>query len=87
MSTLNLSVYDIFLYLANATMRIPDIQKYRVFQDMAYKLMEWDNVGRDEICEVLREFDMKLDEFCEGCNEPLPDYDGQGKAKCEDCSS
>ena len=87
MISLNLSVHDIFLYLANATMRIPDIQKYRVFQDMAYKLMEWDNVPRDEIRKVLRQFGMKLDEQCESCNEPLPDYDGQGKAKCEDCPS
>jgi hypothetical protein len=74
-----------FLYLANATLRIPDDLKNRVFQDMAYKLMEWDDVKRDEIRKVLRQFDIKLDEICEDCNEPLPEHDDQGDARCDKC--
>ena len=86
MTTLNISIYELFLYLANATMRIPDDLKHIVFQDMASKLIEWDNVERDEVRKVLLEFDIKLDEICESCNEPLPDHH-EGEAKCTRCSS
>jgi len=85
MTTLNLSVYELFLYLANATLCISEESKNKTFQHMAYKLMEWDNVSRDEIRAVFQQFDMKLDELCEGCNEPLPDHDGHGEAKCKEC--
>jgi hypothetical protein len=48
--------------------------------------MEWDDVKRDEIRKVLRQFDIKLEEICEGCNEHLPDHDGEGEARCDECS-
>jgi hypothetical protein len=86
MTSLNLSLYEMFLYLANATLRLDCEQKDKVFQDMAYKLMEWDDVKRDEIRKVLRQFDIKLEEICEGCNEHLPDHDGEGEARCDECS-
>ncbi len=51
---------------------------------MAYKLIEWDNVVRDEVRKILLQFDIKLDEICESCNELLPEHD-EGEAICDEC--
>jgi hypothetical protein len=87
-TVLSLSVYDLFLYLSNATLCIPDIYKDRVVQGMAYKLEEWANVSRPELRDALKKLDIKLEEMCVNCNEPMPDWNAeeQGEPVCSQCS-
>ena len=85
-TTLDFDLKTMFLFLANATLSLDDTSKDRVFNDMAYKLMEWDNISRCEIRKVLKEFDVEFEELCSKCNEPLPDYeDNEEEPKCEEC--
>jgi len=85
---LRLSVYDMFLYVANATMCIPEQYRRTALQDLAYKLEEWANVTRPELRDVLEMFGEKLDEMCILCNEPLPSWDAaaDGEPVCDACS-
>jgi len=86
MTTLNWDLKTLFLYLANATLCIDDKSKDKVFNDMAYKLMEWDNVSRRELRKILQEFDVKFEELCTDCNKEMPDYDGdEEEPRCDDC--
>jgi hypothetical protein len=84
--TLHLSLYSFFLYLANATMCIDEEAKDTVWNDMAYKLIEWNDVSRDELRAVFRAFGAKYEELCAGCNEPLPDGEEyEGNPLCAAC--
>jgi len=49
---------DLFVFLADATLRIPELQKGLVFKDMATKLA--DKVSQDELNKVLAEFGYKF---------------------------
>lgn len=85
-----MSLYDIFLYLSNATLSIPEEYRHRVVQDMAYKLEEWANVTRPELRRTLAEFGEKLDEMCIHCNEPIPDWDVEEEGQepiCPECQA
>jgi hypothetical protein len=86
-TVLTMSVYELFLYLSNATMCIPEKYKNRVAQDMAYKLEEWANVSRPELRDALKKLDISLEEMCVNCNEPMPDWDTeeQGEPYCSQC--
>jgi len=76
----------LFLYLHNATHSLNEYNKYKVFNDMAYKLMEWNNVPRCELRKVVNEFYVEFEELCTDCNEKLLDYDGdEEEPRCENC--
>jgi len=83
--TLHLSLYELFLYLANATMCIDEQAKDKVWNDMAYKLIEWNDTPRDELRAVFREFWVQFEELCSGCNEQLPEGDYIGNPLCAEC--
>ena len=83
--SLHLSLYSFFLYLANATMCIDEESKDIVWNDMAYKLIEWNNTSRDELRAVFRQFNAKFEELCHGCNEDLPEGEYEGNPLCADC--
>ena len=83
--SLHLSLYTFFLYLANATMCIDEEAKDKVWNDMAYKLIEWNDVSRDELRAVFREFGATFEELCHGCNEPLPSEEYEGNPLCAEC--
>ena len=83
--SLNLSLYNFFLYLANATMCIDEEAKQQVWNDMAYKLIEWNGMPRDELRAVFREFNAPFEELCASCNEELPEDDYVGEALCTSC--
>ena len=53
------------LYLANATMCIPEEYKKRVFQDMAAKLMEWDDITVEQIRAAFAKLDMSFEPRCD----------------------
>jgi len=78
MTTLNLSIYQLYLYLANATLCVPETYRDQIFQDMAYKLLEWDGVPIQELRDVFDKLGMKLKEFCRECGSEVDD-------KCKDC--
>lgn len=85
-SKLDFDLYTMFLYLANATMCINETSKNQVWNDMAYKLMEWNNISRCELRQVFNKFDMEFKELCSECNEELNDYDGDDEEpKCDNC--
>ena len=87
MTTLTLDLYIFFLYLANATITLDEDLKEEVFNNMAYKLMEWDNISRCELRKVFQEFSITFEELCANCNEELWDYNGDEEAPlCEDCN-
>jgi hypothetical protein len=86
---MTMTVREIFLYLTNATLCIPEAHRHTVVQAMAYKLEEWANVTRPELRAVLAGFGDTLDEMCIHCNEPLPDWnaDEQGEPCCSSCQA
>jgi len=87
MTTLNWDLKTLFLYLANATLCIDDKSKDKVFNGMAYKMMEWDTISRCELRKVIQEFGIQFEELCSNCNEPLPDYnEDEENPKYKDCS-
>jgi hypothetical protein len=76
----------LFLFLANSTMCINDEAANRVWNDMAYKLMEWNNTSRCELRAVFNKFDMQFQELCSSCNDEMLDYEGdEEEPKCESC--
>ena len=85
--SLHFSLHSFFLYLANATICIDEEAKYKVWNDMAYKLIEWNDTPRDELRAVFREFGAQFEELCYSCNEPLPiiDEEYKGNARCFEC--
>ena len=83
--SLNLSLYSFFLYLANATMCIDDEAKDQVWNDMAYKLIEWNDVSRDELRLVFYEFGAPFEELCHACNHKLPEGEYEGNPLCDMC--
>jgi len=78
MTTLNLSIYQFYLYLANATLCVPEKYRDQIFQDMAYKLMEWDGVPIQELRDVFDKLGIKLKEFCSECGSEVDE-------QCKDC--
>ncbi len=76
----------LFLFLANSTMCISEKSSIQVWNDMAYKLMEWNDTSRCALRAIFSEFDMPFQELCSSCNDDLLDYDGdEEEPKCETC--
>jgi hypothetical protein len=86
-SNVRLSLYEIFLYVSNATLSIPEVHRHSVLQALAYKLEEWADVSRPELRDVLAQFGEELDEMCIHCNEPLASWDVEedGEPVCDMC--
>jgi uncharacterized protein YsxB (DUF464 family) len=53
-------------------MCIDEKAQYQVWNDMAYKLIEWNNTPRDELRAVFRKFHAQFEDLCHDYNEPLP---------------
>lgn len=76
----------LFLYLLHATLYIPEKYKNVVYNDMAFKLIEWDNVNRDDLRKILSEHNIKYKELCCECNKELPEENEyQGDPLCDRC--
>ncbi len=65
---------DLFLYLSNAVMCIPEQHQQTVFNDMAYKLIEWSDVPRSTLRKLLDQYGYEFEELCIYCNEEMPDW-------------
>jgi hypothetical protein len=82
---INMSLYQFFLYLSNATMCIPIVFREKVFQDMAKKLIQWGQIKREELIDVLDRFDIVLEQNCIKCDEVIPEFDYDTEPLCEFC--
>ena len=84
---ITMSLEHYFLYLMHAVMCIPERYQNQVFNDMAHKLMEWNNTPIADLRKVFHILDLPFEELCTHCNEPLPDWEGEDDedAVCEQC--
>jgi hypothetical protein len=89
MTSLIWELDTLFLYLSNATMCIPGRFQKQVFQDMAYKLMEWEGVTRTALRPVMVKYGFPLEELCSNCNEVINAEEGAEEITEEDprCSN
>ena len=71
MPELNWNLDILLLYLSNATMRILPEARDRVFQDMANRLMEWEDISVDEMRAAFHSFGKVLIETCSDCGTVL----------------
>ena len=85
-SNLDWSLDTLFLYLSHSTMCISEEDKHKVFNDMAYKLMEWNNTSRCELRVVFRKHGCKFIEFCFNCYDELDSCDDVEEPLCYECS-
>lgn len=90
MSTdLKIDIDGLFLLLGNATMCIPSKHTETVFQDMAYKLMEWYDVSRVDLRKALLIHGLHLKELCYECNTHIKNTQvdpEDNKPLCNKCS-
>jgi hypothetical protein len=86
MAMLDWNLDILFLYLGYSIMALPEKDRDSVVQGMAYKLIEWDNIPRDELRTVLKKYGWKLQECCSRCNEHMPEYEEGGDPICKDCT-
>jgi 5-methylcytosine-specific restriction endonuclease McrA len=71
---LNWTLKTLYLYLGNAVMCIPKRYQQQVYQDMAHKLMEWNDMSCSELRKVFAEYDIEFEKICIHCNEDVPDW-------------
>lgn len=71
---LNWTLKTLYLYLGNAVMCIPKRYQLQVYQDMAHKLMEWNDMPCSELRKVFAEYDIEFEKICIHCNEDVPDW-------------
>ena len=85
---MNIDLEALFLLLGNATTCIPEAHRNRVFQDMAYKLMEWYDTPRVELRKILEIHGTRMEERCYECNTLIKTEVDQEDAKplCKMCS-
>jgi hypothetical protein len=87
---LNINVEDLFALLDNSTLRLPSRQLVEnVFNDMAYKLMEWYDVPRSTIRKLFANRGIYFEELCSKCDHPIDDT-GQidpedNEPLCDEC--
>lgn len=81
---LNWDVNTLFLFLGQSTMFLNEKQKHRVFNDMAYKLMEWENTPRHEVRAALAKHDIPFEERCAECGEDIEPNDEEHPL-CDEC--
>jgi len=77
-------LHTLFLYLANATLCIPDKYKDHVFKDMACKLHEWAAVPYSELRAALAKFEIDFIHTCSRCECEIEEGDDE---ECETCKS
>ena len=86
-SSIAINLEALFLLLGNATMCIPEKHRNRVFQDMAYKLIEWYTVSRVELRKIFYNHGIVLEELCYECNTTILDMLVNPKDNTPYCNS
>ena len=88
MADLAINIEALFALLSNATVSIPEKHKNKVFQDMAYKLIEWYTVSRVELRKIFYSHDIVLKELCYDCNAEILNIlvdPNDDKPQCNEC--
>ena len=85
---LNINLEALFILLGNATISLPSKYSERAFQDMAYKLIEWYNVSRVDLRNIMSVHGFQLEELCHECNTNIKDEvdPNDNKPLCDKCS-
>jgi hypothetical protein len=82
---------DLFLYLGNAVMCIPEQHQQTVFNDMAYKLIEWSDVPRSTLRKLLDKYGYEFEELCIHCNEDMSGWvqedEDEPDPVCDQCKA
>ncbi len=84
---LNWSIDEMYLYLSHAVICIPAKYQEQVANDMAYKLIEWNNTPRSVLRKAMNKYGYTFKENCTWCNENLPhwDDDEDNNPMCSSC--
>lgn len=90
-SNFNIDLECLFNLLGNAALCLPSrILTERIFQEMAYKLIEEYDVPRSDLREIFVVHDFEFEEFCSHCNERIEDTDtidpDDNAPLCDECS-
>jgi hypothetical protein len=75
----------LFLFLSHATMCIGQQNIRRVFNDMAYKLMEWQDVSRRDLRRVFAKLDFVMEELWANCHDELEGPQDEEAPVCRAC--
>jgi hypothetical protein len=82
-------LYDIetiFVILWEAVAVLEEIDKVIVFQAMAWNLIDKLDAPRPPIRDVLKRYEMCLDENCEVCGTDISGLEPIGKLRCKQCA-
>lgn len=76
--------------LMSLVIRVTDVfqdddLQYKIIQSLAYRLEEQFEIPRAELRALLDKFGFILEEFCIGCDEQFPSYNGIGDPICNQC--
>lgn len=85
MTQLDWDTDTLFMFLGHSTMFLSERDKNRVFNDMAYKLIEWQNASRRDLRGILLEHEIPFEERCAECNEDIEPNDEE-HPKCAECA-
>ena len=85
MTQLDWDTDTLFMFLGHSTMFLSERDKNRVFNDMAYKLIEWQNTSRCVLRAILLEHEITFEERCAECNEDIEPNDEE-HPKCPECA-
>ena len=81
----------LFNLVGNATLCLPSRElTERIFQEIAYKLIEEYDVLRSDLRDIFAVYDFVFEEFCSDCNERIDDTDAidpeDNEPLCDDCT-
>jgi hypothetical protein len=79
-------IKELFLYVGQSVMCIPEQYKQNVINGFAHSLDEWASIDIDALRDAVNNIGFKMEERCYHCNELMPDFQGSGHAICTDCS-
>lgn len=74
-----------FSRIMKATDVLGPERQNEMMQIMAYKMEEWYFVSRDDLRRSLENVNIRMEELCVGCKEPLPISQAIGDIICEYC--
>lgn len=85
--TLHLNLDEVFLYMTFSTLNMTQQIQHKVVNQLAYKLIEWEDVSYAEIREVFKKYGYHFDELCSNCNNFVEyECEGTGNPLCIECS-
>ena len=76
----------LFIFLIHSTLSISSDSAFRVFNDMAKRLVEWNGTKRSTLRLLFHELHIRFEELCTYCGEELVNYsDNEEEPSCARC--